>query len=349
MKPKAPVVSISVWKDLYAVADIFNDLRPWEILDDTDLIGVHDPVTGETAYGAYMGNAGKIFGFCAYRGAAGFETYRRTIDGEIDEHTDDFFAFQNCIMFELSARDDMMPEDRAVIKRLGLSYKGKHAWPQFRSYLPGYVPWFLTEAEARLMTMVLRAACHHGVRVADGEVDYSFRQGECLVYSPANGKDEIFKASWDPWPVPPRPQIVMPMLDQPRIKALLAKKPKPDSPWEADVFYLPSQIHDGERPFFAKAVAVCHQDSAFALFMEIAKPETPTAVMLANAIAASIEQHGFLPETVFLRRAEDRAALQPLAQALGIVIGFKEELPAIGFLKTDLEKRMRREEQRGRW
>lgn len=42
LKSTAPVVPLAVWKDLYSAAEIFRTLRPWEALDDRDLIGVRD-------------------------------------------------------------------------------------------------------------------------------------------------------------------------------------------------------------------------------------------------------------------------------------------------------------------
>jgi hypothetical protein len=47
-------------------------------------------------------------------------------------------------------RDQLEPKDRATIKELGLKFRGRQAWPMFRSFRPGYFPWHLDAAEVRL-------------------------------------------------------------------------------------------------------------------------------------------------------------------------------------------------------
>ena len=44
------------------------------------------------------------------------------------------------IMLSFEDRDALQEEDLAVIRGLGLSFRGRQAWPLFRSYRPGYLP-----------------------------------------------------------------------------------------------------------------------------------------------------------------------------------------------------------------
>jgi hypothetical protein len=340
MKPTIANVPLPVWKDLYSAAAKFQALQPWEVLDDMDLIGVRDPKSAETGYGVVMGSGGTLFGFCLYRGAEGFDMYRQLIVGESDPESGDFFAVQNCLKVEFGPRSDLSPEDLAVIQQLGLTFKGKHAWPEFRSLLPGYFPWFLTEAEARFLTLALEAACHHCDQVEQGEVDESFRDNECLVYSPATEPSKQFNARWEPWPQCSHAAVPLPVLDLARINAILVKKPKPDSPWEADVFYLPSTIHDRDRPYFVRMAAVCQQASGFAFAADIILPETSLVPALADTICASIERHGLLPEIIFVKRKEEATALTPIGKALGITIRYRKNLKTIQFLKEEMERHM---------
>jgi hypothetical protein len=45
-----------------------------------------------------------------------------------------------------------------VIKELGLKFRGRQEWPMFRSYRPGYLPWYLEAPEARTLTYALEQA-----------------------------------------------------------------------------------------------------------------------------------------------------------------------------------------------
>ena len=161
MKPKFPDVSLSTWKKLYESAQRVQSLQPWRVLDDTQLIGVRDPSSGEIGYACFVGCGGTLFGLCLYRGQEGFETYRRLMSDETDPQSIESVLMQNCLKLELGAKSDLEKEDLAVIQRLGLVFKGKTAWPQFRSVLPGYYPWPVDETEAGLLTVGLNCACHH--------------------------------------------------------------------------------------------------------------------------------------------------------------------------------------------
>lgn len=334
MKPSAPPVRISTWKNLFAASKAFSALQLWKILDDRDVVGVRDPFSGETGYGLVMGSAGTLFGFCVYRGAEGFAIYRRLIEQEVDYEDDDLFAAQNCIKLELGPRSDMKPEDLKVIRELGLSFKGKTAWPEFRSLLPGYAPWFLTESEARLLTLGLTAVCRHGGRIHDPET--SVRHGECLVYThAAQGSNELI-AEREPWPPRPIRPIEHPILNLARINAIRALKTRPDTPWEADVFHLPSVVLDRERPYFVRMAVVCQQSSGFVFEAAPAPPESSGPQILADAICSAIEKHGFLPETIFVKRAMHIATLTPLATALGLTLRGEKNLAAIETLKREM-------------
>ena len=57
---KMPEVSLLVWKNLYAAVSQFGKLKPWEIMDDSELFGIQDPVTGEMGYACVMGTLGEV-------------------------------------------------------------------------------------------------------------------------------------------------------------------------------------------------------------------------------------------------------------------------------------------------
>lgn len=333
MKPIVPNVSLSVWKDLYAETQKFIALRPWEKLGGTDLFGVRDPVSGDTGFGLVMGSGGAVFGFCLYLGADGFHLFRRLVAGEIDPQRDDIFAIQNSLKLELGPRADLEREDHSVIRQLGLTFKGNHAWPEFRSLLPGFAPWFLTEEEARFLTFALSAACHHAEQVSRGNLEESLRDGECLIYTVAAGSHTEFASGWEPWPIPECPPVALLPLDLPRLTALRAKKLKPDTPWEADLFYLPSPVLDRERPYFLRLAVVCQQSSGFTFAGLPCSPEHSGPQSLAEAICTSIEEHGFLPEAIYVKDAEMAEALGPVARALGSNIGRRKNLNTIQDLK----------------
>lgn len=350
MKIASPSVPLPVWSDLYSAALKVQMMRPWEVLDDLDLIGVRNSTTGDTGFGVFMGSGDTLFGFCLYRGAEGLDIYRRTIEGEVGREGDDLFAMQNCVKMELGPRGDMMPEDFAVMKQLGLSFKGKNAWPEFRSMLSGYAPWFLTEPEARFLTLGINAACLHHDRVRRGEVEESIRGNECLMYIPLEGSRTEFRSEWEPLLVYDKKPLKPPVLNLGVISSIKSKKLKPDTEWEVDSFYLPMPVMDRDRPYFARTAVACQKASGHVFDMSTGPPEVSQHQLLADLICSAVQKAGLKPDLISLRGDESVDALTALANVLNIAIRARDELSTIRALKESMLAYMMGEEKgrRGR-
>jgi hypothetical protein len=152
--------TISDWQALYQAALEFKEIEAWTWMYDSDVFGVQDPASGEIGYCCIMGNLGEMFALALYLGSEGLESYMRVAS---EPPLDPFEVFeeimlQKCLMASFGSRDTLKKEDRQVIKRLGLKFRGRTAWPLFRSYRPAYHPWHLTADEARFLTLALQQA-----------------------------------------------------------------------------------------------------------------------------------------------------------------------------------------------
>ena len=63
---------------------------------------------------------------------------------------------QNCLVCNFGDREEMEAEDRAVLKQLGLRFRGRGQWIYFRYMIPGQFPWFLDAGQAELLTSALQ-------------------------------------------------------------------------------------------------------------------------------------------------------------------------------------------------
>jgi hypothetical protein len=340
MKPKVPVVPLPVWKDLHAAAQTFGSLKPWELLDDLDVVCVRDPANGDTGFGATMGSGGELFGFALYRGAEGFDMYRKLTQGDRNVMENVAFVGQNCLKLDFCSRAEMEKEDIAVQKRLNLAFKGKFAWPQFRSLLPGFAAWFLTEAEARFFTLGLKAACTHYHRVEAGMVNESLRDNECLMYTPVDAAQTEFRSEWEPLPVLTPQPIALPILDLARIKSLQSLSLEPDTAWEADIISLPSPIMDYERPYYIRMTGLCRASSGFAFQTDIGKPGISDHQLMADAICSAMEKHKLKPDIIYVKSAEHADAVRPLANIMQFSVLRKKNLDAVQNLREALMDRL---------
>jgi len=133
---------------LLAATTEFAALKPWQDMADSDVVGLTDPVTGETRLGCILGNAGEVFGAAIYRGETGVRWLVNVLNGEADcLHLDDA-ASMDALKIELLPKREMRKEDLSRLKSLDFKPKGKGlVWPQFQSVQPGWLPWFIDQTE----------------------------------------------------------------------------------------------------------------------------------------------------------------------------------------------------------
>jgi len=138
-------------KALCNLAAQIKALAPWQWMQETDVFGVEDPDTGEIGFVSVMGNVGEYEAVAVYPGAEG-------IYGFIDFQSDPSASPDRLIeipQVQLSFSEPKFLEkrDRELLKGVGLKFTGTK--PQFRSYRPGFLPWFITLKEARLLIHAL--------------------------------------------------------------------------------------------------------------------------------------------------------------------------------------------------
>ncbi|MFQ5950296.1 MAG: hypothetical protein ACE5J1_06390, partial [Nitrospiria bacterium] len=143
-------VSNQEWSALYEAAIAFKKLRCWEWMVDSDLFGVQNPENGEIGYCCVMGALGEVLALNVYPGTEGLRSYwymheqSRLAEEGVPVADPFLLNSQKCLMTSFEDRKDLHKTDLNSIKKLGLKFHGRKAWPLFRSYRPGFVPWYLT-------------------------------------------------------------------------------------------------------------------------------------------------------------------------------------------------------------
>jgi hypothetical protein len=151
-----PHPSLQEWHALYRAAIDFWQIQPWHWVDDTDLFGVKNPEDGEIGYCCVVGALGEFLGLVVYLGTEGLESYLKIQASESPE--EDLLSMAKCLVASFEDRRLIQKADHEVIKRLGLKFRGTKSWPLFRSYNPGYYPWYLNQPQVGFLTHALRQA-----------------------------------------------------------------------------------------------------------------------------------------------------------------------------------------------
>jgi uncharacterized protein DUF6930 len=138
-------------KALCNLAAQIKELAPWQWMQETDVFGVEDPDTGEIGFVSVMGNVGEYEAVAVYPAAEGLYAF---IDFQSDSSaTPDLLMEIPQVQVSFSETKFLEKRDRELLKSSGLKFTG--AKPLFRSYRPGFLPWFITLKEARLLIHAL--------------------------------------------------------------------------------------------------------------------------------------------------------------------------------------------------
>src|SRR5215469_15335153 len=148
--------TLSAMQKLYALASKLYGLRPWQLLDESQLILVRDSVSGETCYCSIMGALGEVYAMHAYIGTESFRLFRK-MEGEEITDAGEFFASQHSVYVEFLPRAELERQDRELLAELGHLQGRGLALPIFRAIRPGFHPWFVTEAEAMMLAECILA------------------------------------------------------------------------------------------------------------------------------------------------------------------------------------------------
>lgn len=325
---KAP--SMQEWQRLYDVALVFKKLECWNWMYDDNLFGVQNPENGEIGYCCIMGNLGAVFAIAVYLGTDGLEGCLKIQSGEIKESDPDALRAQKCLVASFEDRNYVQKEDLQIIKKLGLKLRGRNEWPVFRSYLPGYFPWFLTKNEALFLTTAIEQAMDVALRFREDDGLLTPPGGdEYLIRVPDKTKDIVL---WkDRWmsPAPAENTIIIDdRVDETRIQRIKKKAARVDAVWEIDIAFAPTPIREKkERPFFPRMFAVMDHHSGFALDTYLFGISDGASVFRDHFLGL-LEKMELLPQEILIKNDETLQLLEPITSRLNIKVSQVLELLA---------------------
>lgn len=330
--------SMQEWINLYQAAIEFKKIECWNWMEDSDLFGVQNPETGEIGYCCVLGAIGQVFALVVYLGTGGLEDYLKIQSGEISPEDLDTIHFQDCLMASFDDRNFLKKPDLQVIKSLKLNFRGSKAWPLFRRYEPGYEPWYLNKQEAIFLTIALEQAKDITLRFkTNSELLNSPVEGRYLV-KVANREKEVL--AWrDEWlkPTPfEKKDPIIPSVDEIRLQRTKKAAGQSQVVLEADFFYAPFVITEGEKPYFPYLLLCVDHHSGIVLKYHVANhKDYPTDFQ--NQILNLIEEVKSLPKEVRVKKKESLKLLEPIAFKLGIKLTLANNLHVLQEAKEEMQ------------
>lgn len=334
-----PSFPLAVWKNLYEAAITFRDVACWDWMSDSDIFGVQNPESGEVGYCCVLGQLGKVFGLAVYFGSEGLEQLRKIQSGKIHAGSPDFAYNQHCLTAWFGDRKDLDHADLKVVRELGLKFRGSHVWPQFRSLQPGYLPWYLTESEAKFLALAVEQAQEVALCL-DKDPNWLSSPGKnyYLVRVPIDREGgRTWESHWlKPAPIAKTKVRVFP-LDEVRLRRIKNAGTTRQGIWEVDSFYTPEPVAGEERPYFPYSILCTDHHSGFIFGTVLAEPSDWES-QFPPCILDCIESHDLLPIALWVRKKELREIFEPLASRLDIEVQLIRKLPAIDQAKRAMLK-----------
>jgi hypothetical protein len=318
---------------LYEAAARVKELAPWQWMDESELFGVQHPETGELGFVSIMGMAGEHFAVAVYQGAEGLHGILDFATSMEMPNPDQLLDIPQ-LQASFEDRELLEKEDRAVIKKLGLKFRGPHAWPMFRSYRAGFMPWHVTDAEASLLAVALEQTLEVAPRVkADPQLlDTGNDEESYLVRVPRKEGDAVTWSDQFMRVPPPEPQSIEVVMDMGVLNEL-REAPQRELEFEADFFSMPTGVgQKGERPYRPYMLMLADSRSGMIIGVELMSPLPTLAEMhgrIPSEAAQLLAQAGVLPAAIIARSELLLSLLEPLAAHLNVELQEADELPSI--------------------
>jgi Domain of unknown function (DUF6930) len=321
------------WLELYRSAVEFRRLGCWNWMFDSDVFGVRDPESDEVGYCCVLGRLRQVIGLVVYRGAEGIDVHERIQAGRVGPGHPDLLHLQRCLMVSFESKADLEEQDRKQVEGLGFKGRGRRAFPQFRSYRPGYLPWTLSGGEARLLRLALDETMEMAVRLREKRnlLDAP-REGHYLVRSRG-------ASGWaERWEAPVQRQgidVLRLPFDEVRVQRIKNRGLPRRGSWEADFFFAPAAVYDDERPYYPYLFLIVNGRRAKPVGMRLARTEEHVDAFRAEFLAV-LEREKALPREVLVQSEQALELLEPLTVRLGIRLESVEILETLSYLRAGL-------------
>jgi hypothetical protein len=322
---------------LYGLASKLYGLRPWQLLDESQLILVRDSVSGETCYCSIMGALGEVYAMHAYIGTQSLRLFRRM---EAEEITDagEFFASQHSVYVEFVPRAELERQDRELLAGLGHSRGRGLASPIFRAIRPGFHPWFVTEAEAITLAECILAVIVVCSAVAGHERATFWVQADTYpMVSPVEGAEPRYRIDLVKSILPAEPPVCPVRLEETALRQVLCQDYALRGVIELDHILAGTPIgKKNERKACASIALAVDAESGIVYAPEATDSRVAAGDALARVFLKAVQASRTLPKEVHVRSQRLKDCLAPIMEPLGVAIRVTSRLPAMEEARSHL-------------
>lgn len=332
-----------VWRRLHTVAAQVRALEPWVWMVESETFGVQDTQSNQLLFVSVMGTLGEHFAVAVYPGAGELARQQFMAQAATDEQPDLFFDTRHAqVVFD--NKSSLHPVEKATVKALGIVHKGRHAWPSFQSFRPGYFPWVADAEEARWLLLAMEQLLVMAPRILqDRTLLQSPTDEEALLVrlpaaaAPGDWREEFRVVT----PPTHHLQVVVP----PELLGQVRFLPQQEMQLEVDVFPMPMRVGvRGVRPQMPYTLLLVDSASLFVLGVEILTVQSSLEDMWLEApfkLLNMLAQHKLRPASLTVGRPWLGRVFERLCADLGLALR-TGPLTALPQVRQDMEQMLRR-------
>ena len=341
-------VSQNDWRRLYEAALRVEEMAPWEWMEEIDVFGVWPHGRDTAAFVSVMGMLGEYTAVAVYTGPREWHQFLQIQDDPGGGDAAGRIMEVNHLHAAFGQVADLEPPDKKVIRALGLTLRASQLQPYFRSFRPGYFPWFVEAEEVCLLTDALEQLLVIAPLVQND------RALLLAGTKPHSVLTRVQEAPDGPWCH--RAHVFPPVATTFRVEVpadLMSEVSAMDESAcavEVDVF--PGFMRVGkqsERPQNPYVLLAVEPKSRFVLGVEMLTVETTLEAMwatLPEKLLRMLTKNGIRPSTFSVCTPWVGMVLDSVCSALNTKLQRKAHLPALDRVRRDFEQQFLQADQR---
>jgi hypothetical protein len=326
------------WRRLYEAWGRFKEIAPWEWMNETNVFGVQDPETGQLGFISVMGALGEHYAVSLYLGPEGLYGFWAMQQAGPAIPPELFLEIPQ-LQASFEDREMLQKRDRDLIKELGLKFRGRQAWPLFRSYRPGFVPWFLEAGEVHFLTHALEQAHEMALRFRDNWTILPASQKQYLVRVARKDKGNLIWEDKIMLVSPPEPTSIQLQMDLQTLAALKSRA-RGSFTLEMDLFMLPSAVRDaGDRPYYPYVLMTIDKQSGMILGNDMLQPFPSLLEMYSQVplhVVYQLVRLGSRPKEIRVRSPMLAQLLNTLTEDLDFKLKSVDRLSTLDSARNEL-------------
>lgn len=198
------------WREIYNFAQMIAGYDPWELFAEENAFALIPKGTRNEHYFSFVAESSGQYGIAIYPSGNAYVAAQCRLHGA-NPKREPLFDLQDAVILLWGDREDVSKDNYALIKALGLKFRGRGAWLHFEQYRLGYVPRQVQEQDLdqllddlRNLWMMVRAVCEEKLKT-----NFDNREAVVRFYSE---KDELYYTGSFPVNLPRKisyPEIIM--------------------------------------------------------------------------------------------------------------------------------------------